>query len=317
MNAGALAARFGSAGRDYWRASSPLQKLMFGSGSILFGAMLLHGVALIATGGSIHGPVSFRKAMTFAETGWLLSWAVGWLLPLIVMRRWERGFVAFGALLFALGETFVMSLQVWRGQPSHYNDTTPFDFALFGVSGIIAVVFMLSMLVLLRAAFRERDLQPSVLLSIRAGTIIMLVGVATGWIMSANSGGVWQGSAHLRDTMFDFEVREGAVGGDLVALHAIGVHGLSLVPLVAWLLSYSPLSEATRYRLTAMVVAAIALLLIVLGAFVFTATPWQSVGLVGIGWLGSVIAITLLLYAVVGWWAVRGVTGWKRENVRT
>jgi hypothetical protein len=299
--------RFCQTGLTYWRHSSRMQQVLFASGSALFVSMLVHGAALAATGGSVHGPTSFRKAMTFAEAGWLLCWSVGWLLPLITMRRWERGFVAFGALLFGVGETILMSTQVWRGVPSHYNLTTIFDAVWFGATGVIAVVFTCAMLVLLCAALRERRLAPSLLLSIRAGTLLIIFGLLVGFVMIMNSSGVWQGMTHLLDTRFDMQVREGEVGGDLVLLHAIGVHGLNLVPLAAWLLSYSRLSERTRVIITALVTANIVLITTVLSVQVFSAAPITGLDLVKIGAL-LVCGLALLgCYAAAAWWAVSGM----------
>jgi len=300
-----IVTRFWQAGLTYWRQSSRLQQVLFASGTALFVSMIVHGVALAVTGGSVHGPTSFRKAMTFAEAGWLLCWAVGWLLPLITMRRWERGFVAFSALLFGLGETFLMSTQVWRGVPSHYNLTTMFDGVWFGATGVIAVIFTGAMLVLLRAALRERRLAPSLLLSIRAGTLLIVWGVLIGFVMIMNSSGVWQGVAHLLETRFDMHVREGEVGGDLVLLHAIGVHGLNLVPLVAWLLTYSRLSERTRTLITALVVANIVVIGVVLSMQVFSAAPISGLDLLQLGALAICGVALLGCYAAAAWWAVQ------------
>ncbi len=298
--------RFWRAGLSYWRHSSRMQQVLFASGSALFVSMLVHGAALAATGGSVHGPTSFRKAMTFAEAGWLLCWSVGWLLPLITMRRWERGFVAFGALLFGVGETILMSTQVWRGVPSHYNLTTTFDAVWFGATGVIAVIFTCAMIVLLRAALRERQLAPSLLLSIRAGTLLILWGLLIGFVMIMNSSGVWQGMAHLLETRFDMQVREGEVGGDLVLLHAIGVHGLNLVPLAAWLLTYSRLSERARTIITALVTANIVVIGVVLSVQVFSAAPISGLALIQLAAL-LVCGLALLgCYAAAAWWALRG-----------
>ena len=190
---GSPGARFIAAAFAYWRAASTAQRILFVTGSALLASMLVHGAALVATGLELRGPVSFRKAMTFAETGWLLCWAVGWLLPLISLHRWERGMVVAGTWCFAVIETVVMSTQVWRGRPSHYNTATPADLLLIGTGGVVAALFMAAMLVLLAAARREHRLAPSLLLAIRAGITILLIGVFTGWLMIYNWGGVWQG----------------------------------------------------------------------------------------------------------------------------
>lgn len=300
-----ITTRFWQAGAQYWRHSSRLQQVLFASGTALFTSMIVHGVALAVTGGSVHGPTSFRKAMTFAEAGWLLCWTVGWLLPLITMRRWERRLVAFATLLFGVGETFLMSTQVWRGVPSHYNTDTLFDNVWFMSTGVIAVIFATALLVLLRAALRERHLAPSLLLSIRAGALLVLFGLLIGFLMIMNSSGVWQGVAHLLQTRFDFEPRTGERGGDLVLLHAIGVHGLNLVPLVAWLLSYSHLRERTRTSITAFVTLNIVAITGVLSVQVFNAAPLADIDLISLTIVAVCSLALLLCYVVAGWWALQ------------
>jgi hypothetical protein len=302
-----LITRFWQAGVQYWQQSSRLQQILFASGTALFVSMIVHGVALAVTGGSIHGPTSFRKAMTFAETGWLLCWAVGWLLPLVTMRRWQRGVVAVGTLLFAMVETILMSVQVWRGVPSHYNTDAPFDLALFISTGVLAAVFIGAMSVLVVAAFRERRLAPSLLLSVHAGTLLLLFGLAVGFVMIMNSSGVWQGMAHLLETRFDMQVREGEIGGDLVLLHAIGVHGLNLVPLAAWLLSYSRLSERARTLITAFVTFNIVVITVVLSVQVFNAAPLASIDLISLSIVVVCSLAVLASYAAAGWWALRAI----------
>ena len=299
---------FADAMLRYWRASSRLQQVMFVAGSALLVSMLVHGVALAVTRGPITGPVSFRKAMTFAETGWLMCWAVGWLLPLITFRGREALWVAGSVLLFGLGETFVMSLQVWRGVPSHYNMTSTANAALFGAGGVMALIFVIGMIILLRASLRERNLAPSLLLSIRTGTVITLIGAITGWLMIANAGGVWQDIGRM-GTPFQFDIHstEPTVGGDLVALHAIGVHGLSLVPLAAWLLTYSRLAERIRYRLTAAVAGAIFALMLALAFQIFRALPFTAIDLVGGTLLLTATLLVLGSYGAVGWWTLSGL----------
>lgn len=147
----------------YYRQSSTLQKVLFVVGTLLLVVMVFHLAALLLTRGPLSGPVSLRKPATFAETGWLLCWSVGWLLPLVKLRLWEKVFVAAGARLFGVGETLVAAVQAWRGVPFHYYVPTPFDAAIFGLAGIDATVFLASVLVLLRASLRRQEGAPSLL----------------------------------------------------------------------------------------------------------------------------------------------------------
>lgn len=233
------------AGAAYFRRSSRLQKILFVSGTVLFASMVVHLAALVVVGGPLSGPVSFRKPATFSETGWLLCWSVGWLLPLLNFRAWKRVAVTTGALVFGLGESLIAVTQAWRG----------------------AGIFFVSLLVLIAASLRKQKLAPSLLLSIRTGAVVVLIGTFSGWLMIINWSGVWEGSPNLLNPNFDTDDSNysvGVTGGNLVVLHALGVHGLSLVPLAAWLLTFSGLSERSRTRLTAGVAGSVFALLVLL-----------------------------------------------------
>lgn len=297
------------AGVAYFRKSSRLQKVLFVSGTVLFLSMVFHLVALAVFGGPLSGPVSLRKPATFSETGWLLCWSVGWLLSLVNFRPWERVTVTTGALVFGLGESLIATVQAWRGA-AHYNTTSAFNTGIFILSGVEAAVFFASLLVLIVASLRPQTLAPSLLLSIRAGAAIVLVGTLAGWLMIVNWSGVWQGSPRLLEAGFDTDVADystGVTGGNLVVLHAVGVHGLSLVPLAAWLLTFSTLSERARTRLTAGVAGSVFALLGLLAVQALRTRPLFALDpLTGL-LLGTSALALVALYLRVGQAALRGM----------
>lgn len=298
------------AGVAYFRRGSRLQKILFVSGTVLLVSMVVHLVALAVAGGPLSGPVSFRKPATFSETGWLLCWSVGWLLPLVKFRAWERVAVTTGALVFGLGESLIAVIQAWRGRAFHYNTETPFDEGIFILSGVEAGVFFASLLVLIAASLRRQRLAPSLLLSIRTGAVVVLVGTFSGWLMILNWSGVWEGSPNLLNPAFDTDDSNysvGVTGGNLVVVHALGVHGLSLVPLAAWLLTFSRLSERLRTRLTAGVAGSVFALLAVLTVQALRTRPLFALEpLTGL-LLGASTLTLVGLYLRVGQAALRGM----------
>ncbi|CAA9565192.1 MAG: hypothetical protein AVDCRST_MAG86-990 [uncultured Truepera sp.] len=306
MNSSELTWRAGVA---YFRSGSRLQKTLFVSGTVLFLSMIFHLVVLAASGGPLSGPVSFRKPATFSETGWLLCWSVGWLLPLLNFRAWERVVVATGALVFGLGESIVAVIQAWRGVPFHYNTTSAFNTGTFALSGLEALVFFVSLVVLLFASLRPQRLAPSLLLSIRTGAVIVIFGTLAGWLMIFNWSGVWQGSLGMLEPGFDTDAANysvGVTGGNLVVLHALGVHGLSLVPLAAWLLTFSALSERARTRLTAGVAESLFALLFLLAVQALRARPLFALDVPTAVLLGASALALVVFYSRVGRAALRG-----------
>jgi len=169
------------------------------TGTVLLVTMVAHVAALVITGGPVTGPVSLRKPATFAETGWLTAWSVALILPTLRTRRWQRHVVGASTILFVVGETAIMAVQAWRGVPSHYNFSTPFDAALMrgGAAGT-AGIFLLGVVVLLVAALRSSNSPLSVRLGVRAGIVVLLVGSTIGFVMISNNSGV--GRRSVRST---------------------------------------------------------------------------------------------------------------------
>src|SRR5438093_5756196 len=163
-------------------------RVLWLTGWLLIATMLAHVAALIITGGPVNGPVSLRKPATFAEAGWLLSWSVALIMPTLRTRAWQRHLAGVATILFAVGETAIMAIQAWRGVPSHYNFSTPFDAALMrgGAAGT-AGIFLVAVVVLLVAAFRSQTAPLSQRLGIRAGLVLLLIGCAIGFVMISNN----------------------------------------------------------------------------------------------------------------------------------
>lgn len=253
--------------------------------------------------------MSLRKPATFSETGWLLCWSVGWLLPLLKFRAWERVAVATGTLVFGFGESLIAITQAWRGEAFHYNTMSAFDTGIFILSGVEAAVFFASLVVLVAASLRPQTLAPSLLLSIRAGAVVVLIGTLAGWLMILNWSGVWQGSPNLLNPDFDTDNSNysvGVTGGNLVVLHALGVHGLSLVPLAAWLLTFSTVSERARTRLTAGITGSLFALLILLAVQALRTRPLLNLDVPTAVLLGASALAFVVFYSRVEQAALRG-----------
>ena len=297
----------------YWQASSRAQQAMFITGTMLFASMIFHGIMLVVTGSSISGPVSFRKAMTFAETLGLACWSVGWMLPMFKLRRLTEWLISSFVMLVAIGEAFLMSMQVWRGVPSHYNFTTPFNAAVFYATGAGAAGFSVVAIILLRLSFRKTNATPSILLAVRAGLLMTLCGSVVGVLMSINNGPIWQGIAAIVARYGHGVIgryagqAEGTIGGSLITIHALGVHGLELLPLVGWMLGYSTLAERARTRLVAATALSWATLLALLAFQALRGQPlFAADSVTGLLLLLAALAITACML-IATTHAVRGI----------
>jgi hypothetical protein len=173
-----------------------------------------------------------------------------------------------------------MGFQAWRGVPSHYNFSTPLDAALMrgGAAGT-AGVFLVGVVVLLVAAARSGDGPLSARLGVRAAIVVLLVGCAIGFVMISNNSGVYQGSvgagfaqrasAYLGPSAATVGpeyllLRPSTDGGDLVLLHAIGVHGLVLLGVPAVLLAGTAMTPRRQLWVVAVAVAGVAVAMAIL-----------------------------------------------------
>jgi hypothetical protein len=301
------------------------------TGTVLLITMVVHIAELVITGGPVSSPVSLRKPATFAETGWLIAWSVALILPRLRTRAWQRHVIGAAVLLFTVGETAIIGLQAWRGVPSHYNFSTPLDAALMrGGAGGIAGVFLIGVIVLLIAALRIRDVTGSVRLGVIAGIVVTLVACAVGFVMISNNSGVYQGSiggGFARQTAAYLGpdaatvgpeyglLRPGTQGGDLVAPHVIGIHGLVLLAVPAVLLARSAMSRIRQLQVVALAVSSVAIGLILLLAQALRQLPLDQLHPVALATLALCVLGLLAAYAVH-----RGrpaEEGWVIRSIRT
>jgi hypothetical protein len=289
--------------------------VLFVVGGALLAILLFHVAALVLTGRPVTGPVSLRKPATFAETGWLTAWSVALILPRLRLRPWQRHFTALSVLLFTVGETAIMAIQAWRGVPSHYNFTTPFDAVLMrgGAAGL-AGLFLAGVVIMLVAALRTPTLSPSARLGLVVGLAVLIVGCLIGFVMISNMSGVFQGtvgSGFLRKQVGyigppasvvgpeHLLLRLQTSGGDLVLLHAIGVHGLPLVTLPALLLSRLGPSERHRLQVVGTIAGGVVLSMAVIAIQSFRSLPLGELSGAQLGVLAAAGMAVVAAYVVV------------------
>lgn len=297
--------------------STSWPRVLWITGTLLLVVMIFHIGALVITGGPVTGPVSLRKPATFAETGWLVAWSVALILPLLRTRPWQAHVIGASALLFGVVETAVMAIQAWRGVPSHYNFSTPFDAALVrgGAAGT-AGIFLFGMIVMLVATVRTPNLPGSVRLGALSGTAVLLLGSVIGFSMISNNSGVYQGSfgkgfgeaagtaAYLGPTTETVGrewllLRPFTLGGDLVLPHAIGVHGLILLAVPAVLLARTAMPKARQVATIGTAVAAVLVAMAVLIAHALRQLPLSQLHPVELGVLGLCGIALVAAYAAI------------------
>lgn len=152
--------------------------------------------------------------------------------------------VAWGIWL----EMAIIYLQAARGTRSHFNDATPFDAALFHVMGVTIVAVTLASAVIAAALFRQRFADRALGVAVRLGLVLSIAGALLGGAMIGLGGhtvGAPDGGPGLPLTHWS------ASHGDLRVAHAVGLHALQVLPLVALAIRRlgRPLPEGRRVGL--------------------------------------------------------------------
>jgi hypothetical protein len=279
----------------YWHQARPWQRLGYLVGGALILVGLAHAAAWLVVGGAWAGPVSFRKPTTFGLSFGLTTITIAWVAGHLRISD-RTGWLLLVPLAVAdTTEVVWVSLQRWRGVASHFNDTTALDELLFLVMGGVAVAVTATIVLIVTVlAFTSMRASPSMALAIRAGLLILLVAQAVGgWMIQHGLGAVEEGMTEGLTTF--------GAAGVMKVPHAVAMHGVQVLPALAWLLSFAALPE--RRRLGLVRVAALGYVALVVVSVLQTAAgvaPFE-VGVVavvlyllGVALLGVAFVVALL-----------------------
>ena len=199
-------------------------------------------IGLVADPRQITGDPAWLKPAKFAVSITVYCATMAWLLTLVQGRRRLVRTAAWATGIALALEMALILLQVVRGTASHYNESTPFDAAVFQAMGALLPVVYGGGVLAAVLLIRQRGL-PAVLASgIRGGLLVCLLGMAQASLMLGNTDfadaatlgahtvGGPDGGPGLPITGWSTQ------HGDLRVAHFVGLHALQVLPLLAWLL---------------------------------------------------------------------------------
>ncbi|MDQ1642316.1 MAG: hypothetical protein QOJ90_1667 [Actinomycetota bacterium] len=193
------------------------------------------------------GPLSWRKPATFGLSFGLTLATITWVSSYLVMSARTRAALLAVFAGDCIVEVAGITVQAWRHVPSHLNTSTPVNAAIaytLAAGGGVLVVVLSTLAVI---AFRGRvNAAPDMRLALRAGFVLLLCGLASGVAMIA------RGTVVMRsgDTARAYDV-----AGFLKDFHGVTLHGILVLPALAWWLARRDVPPRPR-RLA--VVAAVA-----------------------------------------------------------
>ncbi len=232
-----------------------VERVAYVVGAALLISGLVHVGVLMLSGGSWTGPLSLRKPATFGLSFGLTLITVAWVTSLLAMPARARTILLGAFTAASVLEVFLVSMQAWRGVPSHFNFETAFDSAISMTLAAGGGVIILTALGFAAAALSYADgMPPTMRLAVRFGFLTLLVALATGALMIADGvGAVRAGDPQLAYT----------TAGALKPLHGVAMHGILVVPGFAWLLGFTRLPSRRQARLVWAAIAAYTALIVV------------------------------------------------------
>jgi hypothetical protein len=216
----------------------PVERAAYVIGGLLMLSGVIHLAVLLISGGTWEGPVSLRKPMTFGLSFGLTLINVTLIASYVPLKDRSRTRLLGVFTAACVLETVLVSLQAWRGVPSHFNVETPFDAAVaqtlaLGGFTLVAIIVLLTI-----AVFRHRHGLPSPLrLAIQAGFVALVGAQIAGGVMIATG---------MRLVFGGHPQLAYAMGGWLKPVHAVLMHGILVLPLLAWLVSTMGWNERTQ-----------------------------------------------------------------------
>lgn len=212
------------------------------------------GIGLLVDDRVLTGAPIWAKPFKFSVSFVAYCLSLAWMISLLGASRprlrrtaWWAGTVVVAA---SAGEMVLITLQVFRGVRSHFNNATPFDTQVYSLMGNTVVVLWLATLVAAVLLWRATTTDRATAWSIRISTVLALIGAGLAVLMTlptaeqqrqdaagldvpengGHSVGVPDGDPGM------FLTGWSTTGGDLRIPHFFGMHALQLLPLLVLVL---------------------------------------------------------------------------------
>ena len=195
-------------------------RLLMAAALLFAASAVFHTFILAADGWQWSGAVSWRKPVVFSVSLGSIAWAMGWIIDRLPPRPRLAMGLALVYLLGAVAELFLITLQTWRGRPSHFNVFSSSDALIFSLMGTAVGVIAVALLALFVWMLVERPRHAALRWASIGGMLSVVAGLGLGqWLIGLG---------------FQFVDRAGVVpetvlyGAEGVAKfpHAIAFHGI-------------------------------------------------------------------------------------------
>ena len=189
-----------------------------------------------------EGPVSWRKPFTFGTSFGLTLASVVWVTSYLRVSSRMRALLLTVFAADCVLEVAGITVQAWRGVPSHLNTSTPVDTVVAMLLAFGGLVLVLTLGAFAVPALRGHTTGPrGMVLALRAGFGLLVAGLLSGAAMIAR-GSVARARGEDAELVY-------ATAGFLKAFHGVTLHAVLVLPAIAWLMARSGrVSEPAQLR---------------------------------------------------------------------
>lgn len=215
-----------------------VERTAYGIAILLLASGLIHVLILLVSGATWQGPLSLRKPATFGLSFGLTLATIAWTSSFVRLRERTRTVLLAVFACACVLETVLVTLQAWRGVPSHFNMETRFDTVVAQLLAAGGATLVVIIAVMTLASFRVNPaVPPSIRTAVRVGFVTLLASLVVGGAMIAR--GVALVIAGNAPAAY-------ATGGIFKPSHAITMHGILMLPALAWALTFTNLDDKRR-----------------------------------------------------------------------
>jgi len=210
-------------------------RFLFTVAVLNFGLAVLFTGLIYVDGRTLLGRNVWIKPWKFATSITIYTATVGWILTSLSLGDRLEWFASRTIGAAMLIEITLISTQAARGVPSHFNDSTALDTAIFAVMGMtITLSTLVVVYVLWRIIRYPPSLSPAYLWSLRIGMFLFVLASFEGWVMIGQGSHSVGAEATATLPLLNWNLNS----GDLRVAHFIGLHSLQIIPFTGFLASY-------------------------------------------------------------------------------
>jgi hypothetical protein len=291
-----------------WRQRTGYQTVLYAVSVVMLASGIFHTVVFLVSGTSWDGPVSWRKPLLFGYSFGVTTLALAWIMTFLPRRR-VLGWVlapSLGAASFI--EVGLITMQRWRGVPSHFNAATTFDSLVFIFMGAMVTVVAAVIVAITIWSFIEVNAPPTLRLAIRAGLVLLIIGQGLGGVLVEVGVSQTIGPASA-DTVFGPQGVMLGAAGVLKEPHGIALHAIQVLLLLAWLMLFTSWTERGRLTIVAAATVGYSLLLLVIAGQAFSGHFALDLNPLTLGALAASVALLVGAYGAAVFGLLRSLLG--------